>query len=343
MKDFTRLLEEMRTARQMSKRELAERARLSAPYISLLTRGGREDPSEETVKALSDALELDSVNRARLLKAAGYYPSHLPSGNLESQLRLAEENTHQLAFSSENWDDAPDVRVFYGRRDETATLKRWLLEDHCKVVTVLGLGGVGKTTLCAALVMTIKKDFDFVFWLSLQNAPPLENILRTCIQFMAGHGPIDLPDNEEDQIVMLLKFLRDERCLLVLDNFETILQSRQRAGHYREGYEGYGKLIRRIGETSHKSCLLLTSREKPKELARLEGIALSVRSLQLSGVGHVEGRAILKDKGLFGSDEDFDSLIQLYSGNPLALKLISASIHEVFEGDITRYRQEQTE
>jgi len=122
-----------------------------------------------------------------------------------------------------------------------------------------------------------------------------------------------------------------------LDNVESILQGGQSAGQYREGYAEYGRLLQLLGEVNHQSCLLLTSREKPREVARLEGSTLPVRSLQLLGIGELEGRLILKDKGLFGSDESWNDLIQSYSGNPLALQLVSESIREVFGGDVTSF------
>jgi hypothetical protein len=53
---------------------------------------------------------------------------------------------------------------------------------------------------------------------------------------------------------------------LVLDNAETVMQAGDREGGYQPGYEGYGQLLRCVGETPHQSCLLITSREKPKGL-----------------------------------------------------------------------------
>src|SRR5713226_1972485 len=104
------------------------------------------------------------------------------------------------------------------------------------------------------------------------------------------------------------------------------MQGGLHASQYQAGYEYYGRLIQCIGETQHQSCLLLTSREKPKEVALLEGTASPVRSLHLDGIGFTEGKEILKDKGLLGSDEHWTELIHLYSGNPLALKLVSQAI-----------------
>jgi hypothetical protein len=77
--------------------------------------------------------------------------------------------------------------------------------------------------------------------------------------------------------------LQASRCLLVLDNLETLLSSRDREGSYLPGYEGYGRLIGRLAESAHQSCVLLTSREKPKEIEPLEGVRALVRSLRLGG------------------------------------------------------------
>src|SRR5207247_1350659 len=81
-----------------------------------------------------------------------------------------------------------------------------------------------------------------------------------------------------------LSRLQARRCLLVLDNLETLLESGDRAGNYLPGYEGYGRLIQRLAESAHQSCVLVTSREKPKEIEPLEGVRSPVRTLRLGGV-----------------------------------------------------------
>ena len=61
-----------------------------------------------------------------------------------------------------------------------------------------------------------------------------------------------LPAGIDAQMSLLIEYLRQHRCLLILDNAEAILRTGERAGHYREGYESYGQLMQRIGETQHK-------------------------------------------------------------------------------------------
>jgi hypothetical protein len=118
-----------------------------------------------------------------------------------------------------------------------------------------------------------------------------------------------LPEEIDGQISLLIEYFRTRRCLLVLDNVESIFQSGSQAGRYREGYQGYGKLLQRIGESKHQSCLLVTSREKPPEVALLEGKAVATRTLSLGGLESASGRDILKDKGLQGTEHDWETLI----------------------------------
>src|SRR2546426_7287027 len=180
-----------------------------------------------------------------------------------------------------DWGEAPHTEQFYGRERELAALKQWLVDDHCRLVAILGMGGMGKTSLAATVVDQVKEHYDYVFWRSLLNAPPLSNMLQECIPFVSAQQRTVLPEEENHQISLLLESFRTHRCLLVLDNVESIVQGGSQAGQYREDYEGYGRLLQRIGESKHQSCLLVTSREKPKEVALLEGEAAATRSYHL--------------------------------------------------------------
>jgi hypothetical protein len=72
-----------------------------------------------------------------------------------------------------------------------------------------------------------------------------------------------LPTTPEASISLLVNYLRQHRCFLVLDNSEGLLRSGDHFGRYREGYEHYGHLLREIADTYHQSCVVLTGREKP--------------------------------------------------------------------------------
>jgi WD40 repeat protein/transcriptional regulator with XRE-family HTH domain len=305
---------------------LAEKSGYDTNYISMMERGLRV-PTGSTAELLANALGLTAQERDQFVAAA------IRQRSLSSLSAPISQELYR-----EDWGDAPHTRGFHGRVKELAELKHWVVDDHCQVVAILGMGGIGKTSLAVVLADQVKGAFARVFWRSLQNAPPLKSFLQSCVQFLSDQRPDDLEDIDS-YISMLITCLRKHRCLLVLDNMESVLQGHERAGQYREGYEDYGKLIRVVGELEHQSCLLLTSREKPQDLAHLEGTVSLVRSLPLAGVGPSEGQQILRDKGLSGSDQAWAELVRLYSGNPLMLKLASEEIRELFEGDIGAFLQ----
>jgi len=254
---------------------------------------------------------------------------------------MFEDGVVEAPVLREDWGEAPDVTRFYGREQEHAELERWIIEQRCRVIAVLGMGGMGKTTFATKLAKQVKAEFASIFWRSLQNAPAPQHILKQCLQMVSNQQETSLPEALDEQISLLIHYLREQRCLLILDNVESILQSGSQAGQYAKGYEGYGRLIQRLAETEHSSCLLLTSREKPENVAHLEGKSSPLRSFLLSGVEQSAGREILQDRELVGSDEQWAALIALYSGNPLALKLVAEPIHVAFGGDIARFLQEE--
>ena len=247
-----------------------------------------------------------------------------------------------LGWGRPDWGDAPDIANFYGRVAEQTQLAQWLGQDHCRLVTIIGMGGMGKTALAARLSKQIVDQFEFVIWRSLVNAPPLANILQAWVKFFNGQQLANWPADLDAQLGLVFEQLRRLRCLLVLDNVESIMQGGDRAGHYRVGYEDYGQLFKRLGESDHRSTLLLTSREQPRECARLQADTPRVRSLALTGLDATIGGELLTQRGLIGPRESTDALVTRYSGNPLALKLVAQTIQDVFDGDIHAFLSDET-
>ncbi len=130
------------------------------------------------------------------------------------------------------------------------------------------------------------------------------------------------------------------RVLLVLDNLETLLEEGEGTGRMRAGYEGYGRLLRRVAQTEHQGCLLLTSREKPSELVPLEGNRTPVRALRLSGLERDASEQLLEGRELVGTVHDREQLIERIVGNPLALKIVAQTIVELFGGEIAPFLEQ---
>jgi hypothetical protein len=246
-----------------------------------------------------------------------------------------------------DWGEAPDVSSFYGRTEELSQLEQWIVCDRTKVVALLGMGGIGKTTLAVMLAERIHKQFEFLIWRSLKSASPIQTLLEILIQFLSQRQEILSSQNLQQGISQLLHYLRQQRCLVILDEAEAIFRGsegkfRPRHGHYLDGYEGYGELLRRVGNERHESCIVLTSREKPEEIAAFEGQSLPIRSLPLRGLQAEEAKNIFTVKGFSGSEMGLTELIELYGGNPLALKVITTLIQEVFNGNIADFLKQNT-
>jgi hypothetical protein len=240
-------------------------------------------------------------------------------------------------LSNVDWGEAVDVSAFYGREDELAELEQWILADRCWLVTLLGIGGIGKTALSVKLSQRFMPHFEYVVWRTARNAPPVEEILADYIQVISEQEYTHLPASVEQCIALLIDLLRKQRCLLILDNMETLFQEGALEGRYREGYEGYGTLLQRVSEIPHQSCLLLTSREMLNELVPLVEAYSSVRQLRVLGLSQRAGQEMLKDSGLFGAQNAWATLVQHYSGNPLALKIVAEMVRELFGGDIAAF------
>ncbi|MBW4424797.1 MAG: hypothetical protein KME50_10170 [Nostoc desertorum CM1-VF14] len=298
--------------------ELSDRTRLALHTISrILARLEPVDKSSLQFAFAAFNLELSKEDYTR--------PSP-PSADLE----IRRTNPQY------DWQEAPDVSVFYGRSEELLQLRQWILEERCRLVGLLGIGGIGKSTLAVKLGLQIQSEFEVIVWRSLLNAPPVEEQLTNILQSLlwALRKEMVVPESFDSKLSKLMECLQSNRCLLILDNVETILSGGQ-AGQCRPGYEGYGQLLKRLGEVPHISCVLFTSREKPREIVPLEGDRAEVRSLPLKGLKSTEGQQLFQQKGQFtGTEQQWQVLIEHYGGNPLALKMVAAGTQELFNGKI---------
>jgi WD40 repeat protein/transcriptional regulator with XRE-family HTH domain len=272
---------------------------------------------------------LDEIWLARLLEQLPNIPAATQSPKVSAE---APESGLRV-----DWGDAPEVSSYHGRQSELALLAGWLLEQRCRVVSLLGMGGIGKTSLAARLVQEVAPRFERVYWRSLRDAPSPNEWLGSAIGFLSDQQVVP-PMGDMERLAVLLQLLRARHCLLVLDNFETLFEPGQEEGRYRAGLAGYGRLLRAIGEAKHQSCLLLTSREAPAELAVLGDEA--VRNFPVGGLGVDEARLVLAPKQLLGNNEQWAELVIRSGGNALALKLVGERIRELFDRDIGLFLEE---
>jgi NB-ARC domain len=232
-----------------------------------------------------------------------------------------------------NLTDAPELTSFYDRTSELSTLKQWILQAHTRLITVYGLSGIGKSAIALKLIEQTQTEFDYIIWRSLTNTPTLSTLQTELKQFFGRSQQPPLPT--------VIDYFRSSRCLVILDDVQNIFKSSQLAGQYLAGYEDYGKFFKQIATSSHQSSLIMLSWEKPKEIANLEAVNLSTRSLHLKGLGE-QAAEIFKEKGLV-DEEKWSDLIDLYQGHPSWLNIIAATILELFDGSVSLFLADGTD
>jgi NB-ARC domain len=223
--------------------------------------------------------------------------------------------------------EPPQLEPFFGRNTALKQLNEWVEQKHCRLILLHGRAGIGKTAIANRLVQKIQKrrqNSIASVWLSLETAIPLAQLVNQIIEFLS-EGQVQQGSLED-----LICYLRQKPYLIVLDQWETILENSS-LNRYRSGYEDYQSLLDCIGQ-SHQSCFIITSREKIQCLkpAQMKKVT---NSLEVIGLNYQEDRDFLKAEGLSGTEEELQQFIEIYN-NPLILQLIADRVRTVHGGKV---------
>ncbi len=257
-----------------------------------------------------------------------FYPTQI-SNQISPRNKLNESDINTQSTSHCDLTVAPQIINFYARESELKTLSNSILNQNTRLTSVLGLSGIGKTTLVKRFVDLNLQEFEVIIWISLKFPKPLElllnNLLNACKQ--------EAKETIDDKLKQLLDVFRDKKCLIILDDVHNIFIPGQFAGQYKSEYQDYQNLFAMIKETEHQSNVILISQEQCAEMECLDEELYPIKCLELSDLDDV---AILKGTGL--KDEDsWLNLINLYEGNPVYLKSIAMAIKKIFDGDVAEF------
>lgn len=233
-----------------------------------------------------------------------------------------------------DWGDAA-VTPLHGRDADLAQLRHWLMDEGTRVVGVFGAGGIGKSSLATSFAHQATEHFEVIIFRSLHNAPPFHETLQSMVRLFGLPGSRDAHVTSQQDALYTL--LRERRCLIIFDNLEAVMQAGEKLGEYRPGYTDYGNLIRVIAESTHRSCLLVSSRERPRYFWLLEQQSAAVHSLVLQGLSPQTCQALLAPTGIAGEIEAWDRFVQHYSGNPLTMKLVAETVRNRFDGNLAAF------
>jgi predicted ATPase/transcriptional regulator with XRE-family HTH domain len=198
-------LRRLRRARDLTQEALAEQAGCAVDTLRAIE-NGRRRPSRELAAILAERLAVPAAERQAFLDLAR---------NTVSESAPAPQRPTPPTASPAVAAPPPLI----GRAGELETLTQRLGDPNCRLLTLTGPGGVGKTSLATTLAARVAKNFpDGVFTLALagtQRPPEAVSAVAATLGLRPEHG--------QAATAQIIATLAPHRQLLVLDNLEQLL------------------------------------------------------------------------------------------------------------------------
>ncbi|HEV2886482.1 MAG TPA: helix-turn-helix domain-containing protein [Jatrophihabitans sp.] len=322
-------LRALRQNARLTQDELAERAGLSTNGVSALERGTRRRPQPHTARKLAQALLLSEADRDWLFRAL---PPDLPEA--AEDVGSSRPGDHGLPAAAEHRLPAP-ITELVGRDAEVSHVLSALIGSECRLLTLTGPGGVGKTRLAVEVAGRAAGSFgDGVVFVSLA---PVSEAASVPAAIARELGVRDLDSEPGAAVPALIEQLRHRDLLLVLDNFEHLLAAASTVVELLAGVAGLRALV-----TSRAPLRVSGEREHvvPPLTLPPSTQAADPRDVSSSPAGQLflaRARAVLPSFELTEvTAGEVAAICWRLAGLPLALELAAANVRLLSPQDLLR-------
>lgn len=217
VQSFGEWLKERRQALDMTRDDLADRVGCATVTITKIERGQRR-PSRQIAECIIDAIGVPTEEREQLVQWArgisDVAPSPAHSSTPDQPLR-----TQNSALSPDNLPAS--LTSFIGRDREVAKARNLLWRADVRLLTLTGPPGIGKSRLSVTVASSVRAEFEHGVWFV-----PLAPITDPTLVASTIAQTLGLKEAGGQGIEGVLRsYLSDKQILLVLDNFEQILDA----------------------------------------------------------------------------------------------------------------------
>jgi ABC-type dipeptide/oligopeptide/nickel transport system ATPase subunit len=317
--------------------DMAQQARFNKNYVGDVGAGLWQLLSEVLGEDVKKTNFRSTLERLRLADS----PVIIQSNNKSSHSFNFCTYPHQLkAQPAETRKDgiyqdiafAPQIINFYNRQAELETLSNWIINQNARLISILGLPGIGKTTFVKKFVDLNLKNFEIIIWKNLKFPKSLnsllEEILITCQQ--------EYQESIVNKLKQISTLLIEKKALIILDDLQNLFISGEFAGQYQTPYFDYQNWFKTLTESQHQSSIILISQEKTPEMHCIKEELYPIKCLELSGLDCSE---ILENKNLKNPSQ-WSELISVYEGNPQYLQDITTLIKDFFDDSVADFLAE---